>query len=45
MASFAYELIWVKQFLQELYFCNIQLMKMYFDNQAALDIASNPVFH
>ncbi|KOM30742.1 hypothetical protein LR48_Vigan01g029700 [Vigna angularis] len=45
MASLTSELIWVKQFLQELNFCNIQTMKMYCDNQAALHIASNPVFH
>ena len=45
MASLTCELIWVKQFLQEIGFCNIQPMKMYCDNQAALHIASNPVFH
>ena len=45
MASLTCELIWVKQFLRELNFCEIQTMKMYCDNQAALHIASNPVFH
>ena len=45
MASLMYELIWVKQFLQELNFCDIQNMKMYCYNQVALHIASNPVFH
>jgi len=27
------------------YFCEIQQMKMYCDNQAALHVASNPPFH
>ncbi|XP_052728811.1 secreted RxLR effector protein 161-like [Vigna angularis] len=45
MASLTCELIWVKQFLQEVKFCDIHTMKMYCDNQAALHIASNPVFH
>jgi len=45
MASLTCEFIWVKQFLQEIGFFNIQPMKMYCDNQAALHIASNPVFH
>jgi len=45
MTSLTCELIWVKQFLQEIGFCNIQPMKMYCDNQAAFHIASNPVFH
>jgi len=45
MASLTCELIWLKHFLQELNFCDIQTMKMYCDNQAALHIASNPVFH
>jgi len=45
MASLTCKLIWVKQFLRELSFCDIQTMKMYCDNQAALHIASNPVLH
>jgi len=45
MASLTCELIWVKQFLKEIGFCNIQPIKTYCDNQAALHIASNPVFH
>ncbi|WVZ06906.1 hypothetical protein V8G54_020252 [Vigna mungo] len=45
MASLTCELIWVKQFLQELKFCDIYTMKMYCDNQAALHIASNPMFY
>ena len=38
MASLTCELIWVKQFLRELNFCEIHTMKMYSDNQAALHI-------
>ena len=45
MASLSYELVWVKQLLQELKFCEIQILKMYCDNQVALHIASNPIFH
>ncbi|RDX85047.1 Copia protein, partial [Mucuna pruriens] len=44
MASAAYELIWVKQLIQELKFAGVQPMKLYCDNQAALHITSNPVF-
>ena len=39
------ELFWIKQLLQELKFGNTQQMKRCCDNQAALHIASNPVFH
>ncbi|BAT89033.1 hypothetical protein VIGAN_05270400 [Vigna angularis var. angularis] len=45
MTSLTCELIWVKQFLQEVKFCDIHTMKMYCDNQAVLHIASNPVFY
>jgi len=45
MTSLTWEFVWVKQFLQELKFCEIQQMKMYCDNQATLHIASNHVFH
>ena len=45
MASLTCELIWVKQFLQELEFCEIKPMKMYCNNQATLHIASDPMFH
>jgi len=45
MASLTCELVWVKQLLQELKFCEIKAMKMYCYNQVALHIASNPVFH
>jgi len=39
------ELIWIKQLLCELKFGDTQQMKLRCDNQAALHIASNPVFH
>ncbi|RDX62034.1 Serine/threonine-protein phosphatase 5, partial [Mucuna pruriens] len=46
MTSVTYELIWVKQLIQELKFVDVQPMKLYCDNQATLHIAaSNPVFH
>ncbi|RDX95269.1 Copia protein, partial [Mucuna pruriens] len=45
MASTTCELIWVKQLIQELKFADVQPMKLYRDNQVALHIASNPVFH
>ena len=45
MAVATCELIWIKQLLQELKFGNTQQMKLCCDNQAALHIASNPVFH
>jgi len=35
----------IKQLIQELKFCEVQPMKLYCDNQAALHIASNPEFH
>ncbi|BAT82264.1 hypothetical protein VIGAN_03224800, partial [Vigna angularis var. angularis] len=45
MAIATCELIWIKQLLQELKFCENKPMKLYSDNQATLHIASNPVFH
>ena len=39
------ELIWLKQLLTELQFYEIKKMELTNDNQAALHIASNPVFH
>ena len=45
MALATCKLIWVKQLIQELKFTYVQPMKLYCDNQAALHIASNPVFH
>ena len=39
------ELIWLKQLLRELRFRKDELMKLECDNQAALHISSNLVFH
>ena len=39
------ELIWIKQLIHELKFVKVSQMKLLCDNQAALHIASNPVFH
>ena len=39
------ELIWLKRLLQELRFGNDEQMKLICDNQVALHISSNPVFH
>nr|KYP40128.1 Retrovirus-related Pol polyprotein from transposon TNT 1-94 [Cajanus cajan] len=45
MALITCEFIWIKQLIQELRFCENHPMKLYCDNQAALHIASNLVFH
>ena len=45
MALATCELIWLKQLLQELRFGNDGQMMLVCDNQAALHIASNSVFH
>ena len=45
MALATCELIWLKQLLQELGCSEVKQMKLICDNQAALHIASNPVFH
>ena len=45
MTTTTCELVWINQLLQELKFCEVKQMKLYCDNQAALHIASNPVFH
>jgi hypothetical protein len=45
MANATCELVWVKQLLEELKFCKVSPMKLICDNEAALHIASNPVFH
>ena len=41
IASTTCELMWIKQLLQELKFCEVQQMLLYCDNQAMLHIASN----
>ncbi|CAN6676787.1 unnamed protein product [Malus baccata var. baccata] len=45
MASTACELIWLKGLLSDLGFPSNQPMSLFCDNQAAMHIASNPVFH
>nr|CBL94171.1 Reverse transcriptase (RNA-dependent DNA pol [Malus domestica] len=45
MASTTCELIWLKGLLSDLRFQTRQPMSMYCDNQVAMHIASNPVFH
>lgn len=45
MALTTCELVWLKHLLQELCFCGVGTMSLICDNQAALHIASNPVFH
>ena len=45
MASTACELIWLKGLLSDLGFPSSQPMSLFCDNQAAMHIASNPVFH
>ncbi|RDX88627.1 Copia protein, partial [Mucuna pruriens] len=45
IASATCELIWVKQLIQELKFADVQPMKLYCDNQAALHITSNLLCH
>ena len=45
MALATCELIWWKHLLQELRFGKDEQMKLICDNQAALHISSNPVFH
>ena len=45
METATYELIWLKQLLGELKFDKIDQMELVCDNQAALHITSNSVFH
>ena len=45
MTSTTCELLWLKHLLEELGFPQSQSMKLICDNQAALHIASNSVFH
>ena len=45
MALATCELIWLKQLLHELRFSKDEQMMIVCDNQAALHITSNPVFH
>ncbi|KAM1687291.1 hypothetical protein ACFX2K_035286 [Malus domestica] len=45
MAAIACELIWLKGLLSELGFTSMTHMSLYYDNQAAMHITSNLVFH
>ena len=45
MALATCELIWLRHLLQELRFRKDEHMKLIYDNQTTLHIASNPVFH
>jgi len=45
MATTSCELIWLKALLQSLGVAHPCPMKLYCDNQAALHIAANPIFH
>ena len=45
MALATCKLIWLKHLLQKLKFGKNEQMKLICDNQAALHISSNPVFH
>ncbi|CAN6588872.1 unnamed protein product [Malus baccata var. baccata] len=45
MAVTTYELIWLKGLLSELGFISMAPMSLYCDNQDAMHIASNPIFH
>ena len=45
MALTTYELMWLRHLLQKLRFGKEEQMKLNCDNQAALHIAVNPVFH
>lgn len=39
------ELTWLKQLLQQLKLGDVKAMKLICDNQVALHITSNPIFH
>ena len=45
MANTTCELLWLKYLLQELKFCEIGPMELACDNQSALYLSSNPIFH
>ena len=45
MALATCELVWLKHLLQELRYGKDERMKLICDNQAALHISSNPIFH
>ena len=45
MALATCELMWLKQLLQELKLYELKTMELICDNQVALYIALNPIFH
>jgi len=45
MAHATCELLWLKHLLEELKFCELGPMELKCDNQSALYLSSNPVFH
>nr|KYP76032.1 Retrovirus-related Pol polyprotein from transposon TNT 1-94 [Cajanus cajan] len=45
MAHTTCELLWLKFLIQELQFCKVGHMELVCDNQSALYLSSNPVFH
>ncbi|XP_057451805.1 secreted RxLR effector protein 161-like [Lotus japonicus] len=45
MANTTCELLWLKHLLQELKFCELGPMELACDNQSALYLSSNPIFH
>ncbi|KAM1630382.1 hypothetical protein ACFX2K_018525 [Malus domestica] len=45
MAATACELIWLKRLLADFGYIDNEPMSLFCDNQAAMHIASNPVFH
>ena len=45
MAHATSELVWLKHLLQELHFCEVGQMELVCDNQSAIHLSSNYVFH
>lgn len=45
MAHATCELLWLNHLLQELHFCEVDLMELVCDNQSTLHLSSNLVFH
>ena len=45
MANGVYEMLWVERILKELKMSINKLMKLYYDNKAAISITQNPIQH